>query len=112
MNPWANHAQQAAEKLLRALPTLHGLDYARSHDFRVLLALLGQAGVALPDELLQIADLTPMATLYRDEDLSFDVELPRSQWPVWLAQLRSVVELSIESSASAPCGSAEGDGSR
>ena len=53
-----------------------------------------------------------MATLYRDEDLSFDVELPRSQWPVWLAQLRSVVELSIESSASARCGSAEGDGSR
>jgi HEPN domain-containing protein len=107
------HAQQAAEKLLKALLTLHGLDYPRSHDLSVLLALLGQGGVVLPDGLQQIADLTPMATLYRYEDLPLDVELPRSQWPVWLAQLRTVVKLSIESSNPAPpCGSPEGDRSR
>ena len=74
------------------------------------MSLLGQGGVVLPDELQQIADLTPLATLYRYEDLPLDIELPRSQWPVWLAHLRTVVELSIESSERAPhCGSPEGD---
>jgi len=77
------------------------------------VALLGQGGVVLPDGLQQIADLTPMATLYRYEDLPLDVELLRSQGPVWLAQLRTVVKLSIESSDPAPpCGSTEGDRSR
>ena len=42
------HAQQAAEKLLKALLTLHGLDYPRSHDLSVLLALLGQGGIPCP----------------------------------------------------------------
>jgi len=74
------------------------------------VALLGQGGVGLPDELHQIADLTPLATLYRYQDLTLDTELPRSQWPIWLAQLRTVVELSIGSSEPAPpCGSSEGD---
>ncbi len=76
------HAQQAAEKLLKALLTLHGLDYPRSHDLSVLLTLLGQGGVVLPDELQQITYLTPLATLYRYEDLPFDVDLSRSQWPI------------------------------
>lgn len=44
------HAQQTAEKLLKTLLTLHGLDYPSSHDLRVLAALLGQGGVVLPDE--------------------------------------------------------------
>ena len=73
------------------------------------VALLGQGGVGLPDELHQIADLTPLATLYRYQDLTLDTELPRSQWPIWLAQLRTVVELSIVSSDPAPCGSPEGN---
>ena len=72
------------------------------------VALFGQGGVVLPDELQQIADLTPLATLYRYQDLPLDTELPRSQWPIWLAQLRTVVELSIGSSDPAPCGSPEG----
>ena len=49
------------------------------------VALLGQGGVVLSDELQQIADLTPLATLYRYQDLPLDTELPRSQWPIWLA---------------------------
>jgi hypothetical protein len=38
------------------------------------VALLGQGGVVLPDELQQIADLTPLGTLYRYEDLPLDIE--------------------------------------
>jgi hypothetical protein len=61
------------------------------------VALLGQGCVVLPDELQQSADLTPLATLYRYEVLPLDIELPRSQWPVWLAKLRTIVECTIES---------------
>ena len=86
------HAQQAAEKLLKALLVLHGLDYPRSHDLNVLPALLDHAGVSLPDDLLQIADLSPMATIYRYEDMPLDVQLPRQEWPAWVASLRKLVE--------------------
>ena len=42
------HAQQAAEKLLKAALVVRGVDYPRTHNLGVLIELLSNAGVALP----------------------------------------------------------------
>lgn len=89
------HVQQAAEKLLKALLVLEGLDYPRSHDLELLMTLLEAADVSLPDELLPILDLSPMATLYRYEELPLDEPLPRQQWPALIVGLRRFVELRL-----------------
>jgi HEPN domain-containing protein len=59
------HAQQAAEKLLKALLVLYQQDYPRSHDLNILISLLARINIFLPSELQALADLSPMATIYR-----------------------------------------------
>ena len=91
------HAQQAAEKLLKALLVIHGLDYPRTHDLDLLLGLLERGGVVIPDPLQRVVELSPMATVYRYEDLPLDLNLPRGQWPHWIAGLRAMVEAKLGS---------------
>ena len=42
------HLQQAAEKLLKALLTAHEIPFGRTHNLRVLLDLLQDAGQSVP----------------------------------------------------------------
>lgn len=63
------HAQQAAEKLLKALLAVGGHDYPRSHDLELLLDLLASVGRPLPDALQDVDGLALFATVYRYEDL-------------------------------------------
>ena len=42
------HAQQAAEKLLKAALVARAVDYPRTHNLGALIELLGKAGVVLP----------------------------------------------------------------
>ena len=62
------HAQQAAEKALKAVAVLLGLEVPRTHD----LAALGQAvldnGTALPLTVDQLRSLNPFAVEYRYDD--------------------------------------------
>lgn len=62
------HAQQAAEKALKAVAVLLGLEVPRTHD----LAALGQAilddGAALPLTIDQLRSLNPFAVEYRYDD--------------------------------------------
>ena len=62
------HAQQAAEKALKAVAVLLGLEVLRTHD----LAALGQAildnGMALPLTVDQLRSLNPFAVEYRYDD--------------------------------------------
>lgn len=48
------HLQQAAEKRLKALLTLHGVPYRRTHDVLELLDLLIRNGHPVPQALEQI----------------------------------------------------------
>lgn len=93
------HVQQAAEKLLKALLALEGMDYPRSHDLDLLVTLLASAGLVLPNELMPILDLSPMATVYRYEELPLDEPLPREQWPELIQNLRVFVESRLEAAA-------------
>ena len=92
------HAQQAAEKLLKALLAVQGVDYPRTHDLDLLVALLEGTSCALSADLLDIVELTPMATVFRYEELPIDEPLPRDEWPALLARLRTFVEHKLSAS--------------
>lgn len=63
---WEDHcvdAQQAAEKAVKAVLTLRGIDFPKNHDIAELLALLSPADV--PDELWNADSLTEFAVVTR-----------------------------------------------
>jgi HEPN domain-containing protein len=61
------HAQQAAEKLFKAVLSLHGVPYRRTHDLAELLDLLKGSGTVVPPEMEQAKTLTPFAAEFRYE---------------------------------------------
>ncbi len=75
------HAQQAAEKILKAWMTLLGIAYPRTHDLSLLLLKLEEAGANVTD-LWELLDLNPFAVQLRydildDEPLDHEVTLER-----------------------------------
>jgi HEPN domain-containing protein len=66
----AFHAQQAAEKVLKALLVLRQVDFPRTHSIGALLALCQEAGFAGAQELSDASSLTryAVATRYPSED--------------------------------------------
>ena len=63
------HCQQATEKLLKALLSLLNVGYPRTHNLRLLMDLLADAGQPLPKDFSELDILTPYGTLFRYEDL-------------------------------------------
>jgi len=66
----AFHAQQAAEKVLKALLVQRQIDFPRTHSIGALLALCEEAGFAGAQELTDASSLTryAVATRYPSED--------------------------------------------
>lgn len=54
-------AQQSAEKAVKAVLRFSEIDFSRTHDIGELLALLGQSGPKVPQELWKADDLTQYA---------------------------------------------------
>ena len=69
------HAQQAVEKMLKALLSAHSVEFERTHDLKRLAQALKAVGEALPAMPLPLSDLTGFAVVYR-YDLAFSVVLP------------------------------------
>jgi HEPN domain-containing protein len=86
------HAQQAAEKLLKAALAARALDYPRTHNLGVLIELLSKAGVVLPEELADIDRLTPFGTVFRYDEVLPQAGQDRSRWLGWVRALRTFVE--------------------
>jgi len=59
------HAQQAAEKALKAVLRHAGIQFPLVHDIETLATLWRTAGHPLPVELTEAAALTPYAVAYR-----------------------------------------------
>jgi len=76
------HAQQAAEKLIKALLAVAGCDYPRTHNIGLLLDLLNSQGLALPSNADALAALTPFGTVFRYDDLPFEDVPDRHSWPL------------------------------
>ena len=86
------HAQQAAEKLLKALLSEYGVPFPRTHNLRLLMDLLADAGHPLPPSLADIDRLTAYGTLFRYEDLPVETELDRGAVLALVREARSVIE--------------------
>jgi HEPN domain-containing protein len=67
------HAQQAVEKLLKAVLANRGVEYPRVHDIDRLVDVLEAHDGLLPPQARQLDELTPWATQLRYDEL-LDVE--------------------------------------
>lgn len=86
------HAQQAAEKLLKAVLASRGVDYPRTHNLRVLIELLAKGGVQLPEGLSVVERLTQFGTTFRYDRLLSAAQGDRSRWLEWIQALRAFAE--------------------
>lgn len=68
------HAQQAAEKLLKAILSHAGIVYPRTHQLAELLDLAADHGLKLPAEFEELRHLTPFAVEFRYDVLSGEEE--------------------------------------
>ena len=86
------HAQQAAEKMLKALLAARGVDYPKTHNLRVLIELLSAEGIRLPEKLAEIDRLTQFGTTFRYDSISIADGRDRAIWLGWIQALRAFVE--------------------
>ena len=88
------HAQQAVEKLLKAVLAHHAVPYPRIHDLTALVDLLRENKISFPVNLEEIDRLTPFATVFRYADLA--VEPPRGFDRSWALDLVRRVRAWVE----------------
>lgn len=62
------HAQQAAEKELKAVMCMHGLEYRRTHGLEELADTLADVGSRPPIDEVYLRCLTPYAVEFRYDD--------------------------------------------
>jgi len=68
------HAQQAAEKLLKALLMAKNIPYRRTHDLRELIDLTRDNGIEFPESLMEIRILSPFAVEFRYDYIPMEEE--------------------------------------
>jgi hypothetical protein len=72
------HAQQAVEKLMKALLSELGIPFELTHDLARLQKLLNAAGEFMPLTPMQLGDLTDFSVFYR-YDLLFQFAVPEKE---------------------------------
>ena len=92
------HAQQAAEKLIKARLALAGCDYPRSHNIGLRLDLLSSQGIAVPGESEALEALTPFGTVFLYDNLPFNDAPDRHSWPPLIHWLFADVQALIDAS--------------
>lgn len=78
------HAQQAVEKLLKALLSHRRVAFRRTHDLTELLDLPAANGVTVPQEITEVRRLGPYAAEFWYEDIPGEVAEPFDRQ--WAAQ--------------------------
>jgi HEPN domain-containing protein len=64
-NPVGFHAQQAAEKFIKALLTCHQIPFPKTHNIEELLVLAEKAASGILDELRDVMRLSPYGAVIR-----------------------------------------------
>jgi HEPN domain-containing protein len=59
------HAQQAVEKCLKAVLSLHQIPFRKTHDLGELIDLMSDAGKPIPPEASELDFLNPFAVTFR-----------------------------------------------
>lgn len=62
------HAQQAAEKALKAVAVLRHIEYQRTHDLTALANAILESGGELPLSINELRNLNPFAVEFRYDD--------------------------------------------
>jgi HEPN domain-containing protein len=93
------HAQQAIEKLLKAVLAAAGIRYRYTHDLLELVDLLRDHSLPMPREMEQVQRLTPFAAALRYDDLPDEPEEPFDrEWAIACVEaVRAWVDAYIES---------------
>lgn len=68
------HAQQASEKLLKALLMAKNISYRRTHDLRELIDLISDYYIEFPETLMEIRTLSPFAVEFRYDYIPMEEE--------------------------------------
>ncbi|HJH28276.1 MAG TPA: HEPN domain-containing protein [Methanosarcinaceae archaeon] len=68
------HAQQASEKLLKALLMSKNISYRRTHDLRELIDLISDYYIEFPETLMEIRTLSPFAVEFRYDYIPMEEE--------------------------------------
>ena len=66
--PVGFHAQQAVEKAVKAVLTLEGIDFPKTHDLEYLISLADRHSIAMEPEVESASWLTPWAAEFRYDD--------------------------------------------
>jgi len=98
------HCQQAAEKLLKALLSEHGVAFRRTPDLRELMDALTDAGHLLPPDLEDLDTLTPFGVFFRYEEWPAGAALDRGQARGMVRRLRAWVEAGVAPAAPGAAG--------
>jgi hypothetical protein len=85
------HAQQAVEKMLKAVLALNGVAFERTHNLMYLITLLDSAGIERPTHTERLPELTPWATGFRYAELPA-ASFPREDALSLVAQTRNWAE--------------------
>lgn len=90
------HAQQAAEKMLKAVLAYKGIEFPPTHRLTDLIDLIKEHSIILPDKLEDVRFLTPFAVEFR-YDIYEEVEEPFDFEEVYalLTELRNWVNTII-----------------
>jgi len=94
------HAQQAAEKLLKAWLSYLGVNYPKTHRLETLIDLLNASGASVPSEFDDLARLTPFAIAFRYDEIASSPTVDRRAWLPLVRKLRAFVEAQIGTQAS------------
>jgi len=88
------HAQQASEKLLKALLMAKSIPYRRTHDLRELIDLIRDNDIEFPESLMEIRTLSPFAVEFRYDYIPMEEEdeFNRHKALEMVQQLRKWVE--------------------
>ncbi len=63
------HAQQAAEKCIKAVLFARGVEFRRTHDLHELAGLAQDAGIPPPRQVVELDRLSPYAVTLRYDDI-------------------------------------------
>jgi HEPN domain-containing protein len=89
------HAQQAVEKLLKALLSERRVSYPWTHNLKDLINLLTRSGETLPQTPLAITELTAFASVWRYDDPPQEMLLDPTKATETVRILREFVEKRI-----------------
>ena len=78
--------------MLKAVLASRRVDYPKTHNLRVLIELLANDGVQLPEGLVEITRLTQFGTTFRYETFLTAAGDERAKWLDWIRSLRAFVE--------------------